>query len=380
MAGDPAAPPSDSGFDVARKGYEQGQVDAHLRRLDAEIRILVADRDAAVDQSLQLARELDDARVRAENLRTQVRTLVTAPQSVQGMSERMRSMLRLAEDEVAEMLSRAQTEVGRRTHEADLAAAQIVATAREEADAIRTASRAEAERAAQELAQARAELDAERKATTEQLTAERAAVARQIAAERAQAEQDRSRVWAESESRRALIEEDFTIAMDQRRSEALAGLDDERLDALAEIETLRESAATAARDQVAQAREQARVLVAEAERGVAALVALRGRIAEQLGSTRSVLERSLAALGPWPEELPGGVEGDAAAAQSAEAVTGAAREGRPTPRPRNGSVPAPPGDDAARSTPAESGNAADSPRRPGPIRKRTRSRTAATRR
>ena len=60
MAGNPAPPPSDAGFEVVRRGYDQAQVDAHLRRLDAELSILVTDRDAALAQSVQLARELDD--------------------------------------------------------------------------------------------------------------------------------------------------------------------------------------------------------------------------------------------------------------------------------------------------------------------------------
>ena len=108
MAQEPDLSPPDAGFEVVRRGYDQGQVDNHLRRLDAEIQILATDRDAALDQSAQLARELDDARARAERLRVQVRSLVSPPQSVQGMSERMRSMLRLAEDEAGEMLSQAE--------------------------------------------------------------------------------------------------------------------------------------------------------------------------------------------------------------------------------------------------------------------------------
>ena len=96
MAGHPAPPPSDVGFEVVRRGYDQGQVDAHLRRLDAELAILVTDRDAALEQAVHLARELDEARVRAEKLRAQVRTLASPKQSAQGTSERIRSMLRLA--------------------------------------------------------------------------------------------------------------------------------------------------------------------------------------------------------------------------------------------------------------------------------------------
>lgn len=287
MAGDPAVPPLDNGFEVVRKGYEQGQVDTHLRRLDAEIRILTTDRDAAVDQSVQLARELDEARVRAEKLRAHV----GPPKSVQGMSERMRSMLRLAEDEVDEMLSRAKTEVNRRTREADLQAAQTIAAAQAEADAVRFSAHADAERVGQDLARARAELEAKQQATHEQLTADRAASEQRIAADAARAEQEQARVWAESEARRTLVEEDFTIAMDQRRAEALEGLAAERLEAQREIDKLQESAAATAR-----------AIVANVKRQVAELIVLRKRIIEQLDGMRTVLEGSLDVLTPLPEK------------------------------------------------------------------------------
>ena len=147
MAGDSAAPLPPAGFEVVRRGYDQEQVEAHLRRLDAETRILSTDRDAAVDQAAQLTRELDDSRARAERLRAQVRTLVSPQQSVQGMSERMRSMLRMAEDEVAEMLQRADAEVAKRLHDAEQLAATLVEDARSEADSIRMQSKADAEAA-----------------------------------------------------------------------------------------------------------------------------------------------------------------------------------------------------------------------------------------
>ena len=130
---EPVAPPSDGVFTVGRRGYDPHQVDAHLRRMDAEIRILVADRDAAVDQAAQLGRDLDEARLRADRLRTQVRTMAARPSDVQGMSERMRTMLRLAEDEVADMLRRADEEVARRIGEAERSVGQITEGARREA-------------------------------------------------------------------------------------------------------------------------------------------------------------------------------------------------------------------------------------------------------
>jgi cell division septum initiation protein DivIVA len=240
MAGNPAPPPSDAGFEVVRRGYDQGQVDAHLRRLDAEVSILVTDRDAALAQAVQLAKELDEARVRAETLRSQVRTLATPSQSPLGTTERIRSMLRLAEDEVSEM-----------------------------------------------------------------------------------------RAGAESEARRTLVEEDFTIAMDQRRAEAIAALTAEREATRREAKRLRESAAAHAREAIARAEEQARERIAEAERRISDLVTARARIAEQLVRTQAFLQDTLGSMALPPEALvnpvlPGpATDGSAAALDEPGAVDGA---------------------------------------------------------
>ncbi|ALE85020.1 hypothetical protein [Pseudonocardia sp. HH130629-09] len=75
MAGDHDVPVPRTGFSIARRGYDQAQVDGHLRRLDAEVRMLAADRDAAVAQNTRLSRELDDARTRAEAMQQQVNRL-----------------------------------------------------------------------------------------------------------------------------------------------------------------------------------------------------------------------------------------------------------------------------------------------------------------
>ena len=247
MVREPDLPPPGAAFEVVRKGYDQGQVHDHLRRLDAEIQILVTDREAALDQSAQLARELDDARADAEQLRVQVRSLVSSPQSVQGMSQRMRSMLRIAEHEAAEMLQRAE----------------------------------------QEISRARAELQ----------DAERAAAAEQIAADRERAERERAASWADSESRRKEVEEDFTIAMNRRRSEALARIAEERERLACEVHATRARVAAQARAHLEQARTRAQTVTAEAGRRVHELVELRSRIIEQLGGVHNTLEEVLSRRG-----------------------------------------------------------------------------------
>lgn len=335
MPVDPAESLPDAGFDLVRRGYDQGQVDTHLRRIDAEISILAADRNAAVDQAAQLGRELEDARARAEKLRAQVRTLAGPPQSVQGMSERMRSMLRLAEDEVSDMLGRAETEAAQRRQEAELEATQTLAAAREQAASYLGPAQTEATELAERTARERAQLVTDRVAMERAIAADRAAMEQEIAelraaaaarlaeerstvehllaAQRAEVEreiaelttrsdEERARLQAESDARRAEVEQDFTIAMDQRRTEALAGLAAERAALRHEIDGLQEAHEARVRADLQRAEERARSIVADAERRVGELATLRARIVEQLGDTRSVLGSALGSLAPLDGE------------------------------------------------------------------------------
>ena len=320
MVGDPAAPLPNTGFEVVRKGYDQAQVEAHLRRLDAEMRILSTDRDAAVDQSSQLSRELDDSRARAERLRAQVRTLVSPQQSVQGMSERMRSMLRMAEDEVAEMVARADTEVTKRIHDAEQQAATIVEKARAEADATRVHIKAAAAAAEEQDAKRRAALEAAARAHQEHLATTGEAAERELAEARARldadrqehlaaaaaadatAERRRTTSWAESEARRAEVEADFRIAMDQRRKEALTALTAEQLATRTATEELRGRADVQARQTVEAARAQAAEIVSEAGAAVVRLRAQRQRMVAQLVGSRSDLDALVGSLAPLDEE------------------------------------------------------------------------------
>jgi cell division septum initiation protein DivIVA len=348
MAGDAVAPLPPAGFEVVRRGYDQEQVEAHLRRLDAEMRILATDRDAAVDQSAQLTRELDDSRARAERLRAQVRTLVSPQQSVQGMSERMRSMLRMAEDEVAEMLQRANNEVTKNLHDAEQKAAGIVEEARAEADAIRMQSKADAEAAEEADTRRRAELEAAESAHHERLAASRETAEREIAEARARlaaeqkehaeastradadAERMRSDAWTESENRRRQVEADFRIAMDQRRKEALTALTAEQLATRTATEEMRERAHAEGRRMVEAAQQEAARIVADARAAVGRLREQRQRIVAQLAASRADLDQLVTALGP----LPGEQDSEQATPPTGSPVVEPAPAFAPTPHPR----------------------------------------------
>jgi chromosome segregation ATPase len=396
MAGDSAAPLPPAGFAVVRRGYDQEQVEAHLRRLDAEMRILSTDRDAAVDQATQLTRELDDSRARAERLRAQVRTLVSPQQSVQGMSERMRSMLRMAEDEVAEMLQRADAEVAKRLHDAEQLAATLVESARSEADSLRMQSKADAEAAEEQNARRRAELEAEESAHRERITtsretsereiteararlaADQEEVAAAIAAADAAAERRRSDVWTDSETQRKQVEADFRVAMDQRRKEALTALTAEQLATRAATEEMRERIEADRLRMIEAAHVEAAHIVADAEAAVVRLRAQRQRMVQQLMAARADLDALVATLGPFPDEqaAPPSSSEDTTRPAAAPVARPAARPtsaaGRPAPGPATPPAAAAPGAPAgatpAAGTPAPKVNVAGTvprPDRPG---------------
>jgi len=299
------------GFEVVRRGYDQQQVESHLGRLDAQIRILIADRNAAVEQATQLGRELDETRARAERLRSQVRSLASPPTSMPGVSERIRSMLQLAQTEVEEMLAQAETETARRRVEAE-----------RDAGRIRAAAQADAERSATEDAQRRAESEAECAAASEAIAHERRASTAAAKDERAaalahiaRAEEDaRLRLAQERaalESQRAQIEQDFTLAMNSRRAQAIAELEAGRRQTSQHNADVITTAQEQSRRTVLAAEEYARRTVAEAERGITELTAARERVAAQLGQTQAMLQQVLDTLMVMPERPASESRGDA---------------------------------------------------------------------
>jgi cell division septum initiation protein DivIVA len=144
-------------FSVVRRGYDRTQVEERLNRLGAELDAAAAGRNAAVDDVRTLTRQRDasrnetqaaraanqEARTELERLRAQVAELSIIPHTVDGMSERLQQMVRIAQDEVNDMRSRATA-----------SAAQVLTMAQAEADELRERSNNE-----------RREFEAERRAS-----------------------------------------------------------------------------------------------------------------------------------------------------------------------------------------------------------------------
>jgi DivIVA domain-containing protein len=315
--------PLGTGFDVVRRGYDRGQVEEHLDRVEADLRILTADRDAAVAQASELARALDRTRAHVEELRAQIDRLAAPPDSMEGLSERLQRMLRLAQDEAREMRSSAE-QAARRTreeaderahrtvseaeerahetitnadeharttvHDADEQARSTGEEARREAQAMHEAAEADAAQVRTRYDAAVADNDTRRSAMEDEHSTLMESAHAEAARIRAEAETERRRLDEESRARRVQIEEDFEIAMASRRTESMRVLARSEADARTRAETqLRDAAAESHRR------------LSEADTEVAEIRRLRARVNNQLSALRESLGE-LPSLDAFPEE------------------------------------------------------------------------------
>ena len=253
-------------FDVVLRGYDRSQVADTIERLEADFRIALADRDAAVARSSDMAGQLSALHGEIESLRRKAAT-ASAP-TFENISERIQHMLQLAEEEAGEI---------RRAAELDAQAVREQTAAEERALLERhAAGQAEVERM---LAEARQ--NAEQIAQKAQIRADELV---------AKAQERVARLDAESQARRAKVEEDFDIAQRARRAEA------------ARVEEERERVSTqAARQRIAAAEQHAAQLVGEAESKAEAIRDIRTELTGRLAQVRSLLD-GLPDLGDRPEQ------------------------------------------------------------------------------
>ncbi|MEJ2865468.1 DivIVA domain-containing protein [Actinomycetospora flava] len=318
--------PLGTGFDVVRRGYDRGQVEEHLDRVEADLRILTADRDAAVAQATELARALDHHRAHVEDLRAQVDRLSAPPDTMEGLSERLQRMLRLAQDETRSMRDEAADaarrireeadEYARRTMngadeharktaaEAEQRARRTVEQAEEQARGTLEEARAQAreihERAEAEADQARhryddglADNERRRHAMEDEHHGVMDAARTEAARLRREAEQERDRLDTEGRASREQVENDFAVAMAARRREAMR-----------QLEADEKASKERADKHVQDAAEEARRRLREADAEVADMKRLRDRVGQQLSSLRQALG-ALPTVDSFPDEKAG---------------------------------------------------------------------------
>ena len=308
--------PAQVPFDLVRRGYAPDQVTAHLERLEYDLRIATANGDATNQRLSEVSANLQAAQSEVDQLRTQLDNLAREPVSMTGLSNRMQRMIRLAEEEAAEIRARANAEAEKQKNAAALVTAATAAeretfdaerertrrqladqvrdllneatteaeatrsSAQQQSQAVLAAATAEAERLITEateesratLTAARDEstatLAAARDESTATLTAARAEAEHTLTSAREQAEAltnasaaERLRLDTEGNERRNAVDEDFEIAISARRAEAHQRL------------TEREEISTAdAKQRVADATAEAERRVQEATEHAAELI------------------------------------------------------------------------------------------------------------
>ncbi len=256
--------PAQAPFDLVRRGYSPEQVTAHLERLEYDLRITTANRDATNQRLSELGGQLAATQAEADTLRAQLDRSALEPVSMSNLSDRMQRMIRLAEEEASEIRARSEADSDRLRGQLDKSLAEaakaraafdaerertrkqlaeqvhgLIAEATSEAEETRSQAQEESARLLQEanaeaertVAQARANseqtLDEAHRAAQKELAEARAEAEETINQARAAAENltgetaaKRDRLDAESLAHRTQVEEDFEIAITARRHDA----------------------------------------------------------------------------------------------------------------------------------------------------------------
>lgn len=300
----------DATFTVVRRGYNRAQVDEQLAQLMAELDAAAAGRNAAVEDVRTLTRQRDasrnetqaaraasdELRAERERLRAQVAKLSIIPRTVDGMSERLQQMVRIAQDEVNDMRARATA-----------GAAQVLTLAQAEADELRERSITE-----------RREFEAEQRAAEESLRARLEETQARLDELRNDADGQLARLDAELTERRTRAEQSLAAQIAEQRTsmqQELAALEAQQKEEAARI---LEVAHQDARNRLAETTNELQRIRVEARHDVVAaqheLEELRlpqHRISEQLTSLRALLDWTLPQIvsaGGGPAEngvLPG---------------------------------------------------------------------------
>ncbi|WP_410586615.1 DivIVA domain-containing protein [Amycolatopsis sp. lyj-23] len=136
-------------FALTFRGYDREQVDERLEELVAEIRLLTADRDAAVAEAGHLARQLEQARADHAELTARTDRLCRTPADPAAVGDRVRHLLELAHGEAEEVVAAARDQAAAIVREAEEAARQRTADARAQAYRIVDDARRRADRLAE---------------------------------------------------------------------------------------------------------------------------------------------------------------------------------------------------------------------------------------
>ncbi|HVV20729.1 MAG TPA: cellulose-binding protein [Pseudonocardiaceae bacterium] len=201
-------------FDTVFRGYDRDQVQHYVHATERDTRLLIADRDAALSQAEDLARELGSARATIRRLQATVDQFSRTPPDPGALPERLRRMVELATAEADEITRRAKAAAERTWRHAEDTAARLTERHRE--------LLAELDHRRRTMETEHADLIRRTQADIDRMTRE--------------AHQHRAELDRRAEQLRAQAQADFNLAMSARRAELEADLAQRRARADAEFE------------------------------------------------------------------------------------------------------------------------------------------------
>jgi hypothetical protein len=255
-------------FETALRGFNRRQVLEHLESLDGRIAVVAADRDAALTQVAELSKVMNHLRLQSELLEhlrqeadhatSRVERILATPMAE--ASARIQRILRLAEEEAAELKANAEAEIA--------------------------ASRT---RADQELAELRTSAD-------EQITSLRAHASREAKSLLEHAKRQCDQLEADSAARREVADQDTAHAIAQRESAANARIRDSEVLSIARLHLMLQEIGEQLALRVGRVeREESalRELRAQVANEVTALEELRTEVTNALATTYQLLTQAL---------------------------------------------------------------------------------------
>jgi DivIVA domain-containing protein len=279
-------------FDVALRGYDRDQVDAHLASLESEFSGALVERDRLAERVKQLESRVEELHLESSSEESAGRPAA----ALSGFGVRIEKIMRVAEEEAAAVRQEANEEIERELADAKRKIATLRAAAEKDAAAHKQTVQTEASgllnKARQEAARVRADADAQAAATREEASGH----LESVRARAAQAAADFETALAK---RRQKAEADHmvrTTAAERELAETVARTDQLR----AEAEKMRADAERRSQDMLAAAQRESGELVAEAraqadrtrresERELASLSKRRDAITDQLRNVREML-------------------------------------------------------------------------------------------
>lgn len=317
-------------FETTLRGFHRRQVLDYVETVEEQVRILDSERADALRQADSLRRLLEIARHDLDDARERLSRMEMSPATVPGMSERMRQMMMLAEDESESLRRKAE-------HEAALVRGTATTLAEQTRSDCARLTAELAERMAEQETSYQALVDRQRgeyEQLCDDLIAEHDSLMEQADQQAAELIERRTRLCAELEARtRQRVEaerERLEVELAAERTRRLGEVAEREAMASRRAEFLVRLAAAEARRRIAEVEARHEQLERARETASARLAAVRAAIVtanEQLGLAVTEVAGSVDTLDHTHEHLPEPLEPSPEAAVTRKTTVNSPRNG-----------------------------------------------------